>query len=207
MNMRNLHDLIIRDKYDSGGRCNETKGNVIKNLILETNAQLCVEIGVFKGSSLMYFAEALEMTKGKVIGIDPYSMETLRNEIPNKSLNHFFDVLFKDQIILDNLYDGVLKVINDNNLKNTISLVRNKSEDYYDNLEIETIDILHIDGNHGEEYVTKDIQLYLPLVKKGGYIIMDDITWPGVINSIKNYLNKDSVLIKSYGDFSVHKKI
>ena len=28
-----------------------------------------------------------------------------------------------------------------------------------------------------------------------------------VINSIKKYLNEDSVLIKSYGDFSVHKKI
>jgi predicted O-methyltransferase YrrM len=70
--MRNLHDLIIKDQYDSGGRCDETKGNVIKDLIIETNAQLCVEIGVFKGASLMYFAEALEVTKGKVIGIDPY---------------------------------------------------------------------------------------------------------------------------------------
>lgn len=206
--MRNLHDLIIKDQYDSGGRCGETKGNVIKNLIIESNAQLCVEIGVFKGASLMYFAETLEITKGLVIGIDPYSMGSLKNEIPNKSLNHhIYNVLFKDQIILDNLYDGLIKVINDNNLKNTISLVRNKSEDYYNNLEIETIDILHIDGNHDEEYVTKDIQLYLPLVKKGGYIIMDDITWPGVIKSIENHLNEKSILIKSYGDFSVHKKI
>jgi len=206
--MRNLHDLIIKDQYDSGGRCDKTKGNVIKDLVMETNAQLCVEIGVFKGASLMYFAEALEVTKGKVIGIDPYSMETLKNEIPNKSLNtYIYDVLFKDQIVLDNLYNGVLKVINENELNNTVSLVRSKSEDYYNNLEKESIDILHIDGNHDEEYVTKDIQLYLPLIKNGGYIIMDDITWPGVIKSVNNHLNKESVLIKSYGDFSVHKKI
>jgi predicted O-methyltransferase YrrM len=206
--MRNLHDLIIKDQYDSGGRCDETKGNVIKDLIIETNAQLCVEIGVFKGASLMYFAEALEVTKGKVIGIDPYSMGTLRNEIPDKSLNtYIYDVLFKDQVVLDKLYDGVLKVINKNDLKNTMSLVRSKSEDFYKNLENESIDIIHIDGNHDEEYVTKDIQLYLPLIKKGGYIIMDDITWPGVITSINNHLNKETILIKSYGDFSVHKKI
>jgi predicted O-methyltransferase YrrM len=206
--MRNLHDLIIKDQYDSGGRCDETKGNVIKDLIIETNAQLCVEIGVFKGASLMYFAEALEVTKGKVIGIDPYSMGTLRNEIPDKSLNtYIYDVLFKDQVVLDKLYDGVLKVINKNDLKNTVSLVRSKSEDFYKNLENESIDIIHIDGNHDEEYVTKDIQLYLPLIKKGGYIIMDDITWPGVITSINNHLNKETILIKSYGDFSVHKKI
>jgi predicted O-methyltransferase YrrM len=206
--MRNLHDLIIKDRYDSGGRCDETKGNVIKDLIIETNAQLCVEIGVFKGASLMYFAEALEITKGKVIGIDPYSIGTLKNEIPDKSLNSYiYDVLFKDQIVLDNLYDGVLKVINENELNNTVSLVRSKSEDYHNNLEKESIDILHIDGNHDEEYVTKDILLYLPLIKNGGYIIMDDITWPGVINSINNHLNKETILIKSYGDFSVHKKI
>ena len=206
--MRNLHDLIIQDKYDSGGRCDEIKGNIIKDLIIKSNAQLCVEIGVFKGSSLMYFAEALEITKGRVIGIDPYSMDTLKNEIPNKSLNdHIYNVLFNEQIVLDKIYDGVLKVINENNLKNTVSLVKSKSEDYYNNLKIESIDIIHIDGNHDEEYVTKDIQLYLPLVKKGGYIIMDDTTWPGVIKSIENHLNEESILIKSYGDFSVHKKI
>ena len=206
--MRNLHDLIIQDKYDSGGRCDEIKGNIIKDLIIKSNAQLCVEIGVFKGSSLMYFAEALEITKGRVIGIDPYSMDTLKNEIPNKSLNdHIYNVLFNEQIVLDKIYDGVLKVINENNLKNTVTLVKSKSEDYYNNLKIESIDIIHIDGNHDEEYVTKDIQLYLPLVKKGGYIIMDDTTWPGVIKSIENHLNEESILIKSYGDFSVHKKI
>ena len=156
----------------------------------------------------MYFAEALEITKGNVIGIDPYSMGTLINEIPNKDLNKYiYEVLFKDQLVLDNLYNGVLKVITENKLENIISLVRSKSEDYHINIEKESIDVLHIDGNHDEEYVTKDIQFYLPLVKKGGYIIMDDITWPGVINSINNHLNGNTILIKSYSDFSVHKKI
>lgn len=206
--MKNLHDLIIQDQYDSGGRCGEIKGNLIKNLVIETNAKLCVEIGVFKGASLMYFAEALQMTNGKIIGIDPYLMETLINEIPDKNLNKYiYEVLFKDQIVLDNLYDRLLKVITENNLENIISLIRVKSEDYYPNIEKESIDILHIDGNHDEEYVTKDIQFYLPLVKKGRYIIMDDTTWPGVINSINNHLKKYTILVKSYSDFSVYKKI
>ena len=101
----------------------------------------------------------------------------------------------------------MLKVITENKLENIISLIRAKSEDYHTNIEKESIDVLHIDGNHDEEYVTKDILFYLPLVKKGGYIIMDDITWPGVINSINNHLNGNTILIKSYSDFSVHKKI
>jgi predicted O-methyltransferase YrrM len=206
--MRNLHDLIIRDQYDDGGRCGEVKGNLIKDLVIKTNAQLCVEIGVFKGASLMYFVEALEMTKGRVIGIDPYTIESLINEIPNKDLTqYYYEVLFKDQIVLDNLYNNISNIISENKLDSVVSLVRFKSEDYYSNIEKESIDVLHIDGNHDEEYVTKDIQLFLPLVKKGGYIIMDDITWPGVINSINNHLNNSTSLVKSYGDFSVHKKI
>ena len=62
----------------------------------------------------MYFAEALEITKGKVIGIDPYTMGSLVNKIPDENLNtYFYDVLFKDQIILDNLYSGLIKIINE----------------------------------------------------------------------------------------------
>ena len=183
------------------------KGNLIKDLIIKTNAQLCVEIGVFKGASLMYFAESLEITKGKVIGIDPYTMGSLVNKIPDENLNtYFYDVLFKDQIILDNLYSGLIKIINENELKDIVSLVRVKSEDYHTNIEKESIDILHIDGNHDEEYVNKDILFYLPLVKKGGYIIMDDITWPGVINSITNHLEDKSDLLQKYEDFAVYIK-
>jgi predicted O-methyltransferase YrrM len=205
--MRNLHDLIKRDQYDSGGRCDEIKGNLIRELIIETNAQLCVEIGVFKGASLLYFAEALEITKGKVFGVDPYSLGALINEIPDKNLSkHFYEVLFKDQIVLENLYNDILQIISENKLENIISLVRAKSEDYYSNIKKESIVVLLVDGNHDEEYVTKDIINYLPLVKKGGYIIMDDITWIGVINSINNHLKNSATLIKSYSDFSVYKK-
>ena len=82
--MKNLHKLITNDQYDIGGLCTEPKGNVIKSLVMNSNAKLCVEIGVFKGSSLLYFAEALQETGGKVIGIDPYEIGSLKNEIPNK---------------------------------------------------------------------------------------------------------------------------
>jgi hypothetical protein len=36
---------------------------------------------------------------------------------------------------------------------------------------------------------------------------MDDTTYPGIINSIKDHLNSGTILIKSYSYFSVHKKI
>jgi len=205
--MRMLHELIIKDHYDIGGLCTESKGNVIKTLVEKTNAKFCVEIGVYKGSSLLYFAEALQKTNGKIIGIDPYKLDSLRNEIPNKQVNeYFYDVLFKEQKTLDNIYSNLSKILEDNNLGELITLVREKSENYYQNIEKESIDVLHIDGNHDEEYVTKDIINYLPPVKKGGYIIMDDTSWVGVINSIQNHLIDKCKLISEHSEFAIYIK-
>jgi predicted O-methyltransferase YrrM len=205
--MKNLHELIIRDKYDIGGLCTEEKGEVIKSLIEKTNAQLCIEIGVYKGSSLLYFAEVLQTTRGRVIGIDPYKLDSLKNEIPNKEISdYFYDVLFKEQTTLDNIYFNLKQILENNNLEDLITLVRDKSENYYQNIENKSIDVLHIDGNHDEEYVTKDILNYLPLVKKDGYIIMDDTSWVGVINSINNHLVDKCRLVSEHSEFTVYIK-
>ena len=204
---KNLHNLITNDGYDIGGLCGDIKGNVIKSLVIKTDAKLCVEIGVFKGSSLLYFAEALQTTNGKVLGIDPYTIESFKNDIPDKNVsNIIYNVLFKEQSVLDGIYLKLSKIIDENYLNNLITLVRDKSENYYTNIDNESIDVLHIDGNHNEEFVTKDILCYLPLVKKGGYILMDDTTWVGVKNSINKHLINHCVLFEEYDDFSVYVK-
>ena len=41
----------------------------------------------------------------------------------------------------------------------------------------ESIDILHVDGNHTQDIALGDVQMYLPKVKKGGYIWLDDANW------------------------------
>lgn len=205
--MKNLHNLIKKDQYDAGGLCGDEKGNVIKSLVRDSNAKLCVEIGVFKGSSILYFVEALQKTGGKVIGIDPYQLDTLKNDIPDKKASHLlYNVLFKEQNVLDNIYSNLINIINNNNLGDTITIIRDKSENYHKNIDKESIDVLHIDGNHDEEYVTKDILNYLPLVKKGGYIIMDDTTWVGVKNSINNHLKDKCELVYDYKFYSVYTK-
>jgi predicted O-methyltransferase YrrM len=205
--MKDLHKLIPVDKFDSGGRCDEIKGTLIKKLVFDIQAKLCVEIGVFKGSSLMYFAESLQSTNGIIIGIDPYSIDSFKNIIPDPSLHDYiYNVVFTEQEILDEIYYSLKNIITQNNLTNLVKLVRDKSENYHKKLEDESIDILHIDGNHDEDFVKKDVLLYLPLVKKGGYILMDDISWPGVEKNINNYLSNQCQLISKIDDFAIFKK-
>jgi predicted O-methyltransferase YrrM len=205
--MIDLQNLIPIDELDAGGRCGIEKGEMIKSLVDKTNAKLCVEIGVFKGSSLMYFIESLMETKGKVIGIDPYTMEAFINEIPNKEASDLiYNVLFKEQQVLDNMYTDLMKIINENNLDEYVEIYRTLSEECYSDFEPNSIDVIHIDGNHDEEFVTKDILNYLPLIKKGGYIIMDDINWSGVMNSVEKHLINACDLVEEFEDFAVYIK-
>ena len=58
--MRDLRSLIVNDDYDQGGWCHDEKRNFIHTLVNLTLSKVCVEIGVYKGSSLFSFAEILE---------------------------------------------------------------------------------------------------------------------------------------------------
>ncbi|WP_426955160.1 class I SAM-dependent methyltransferase [Muricoccus radiodurans] len=40
------------------------------------------------------------------------------------------------------------------------------------------ISILHIDGNHAHEHVSADVASWLPLLRAGGWLVLDDYLWP-----------------------------
>jgi predicted O-methyltransferase YrrM len=205
--MRDLRGLIINDEYDQGGWCTDEKRNFIHTLVELTDSRFCVEIGVYKGSSLLTFVEILEKIKGNIVGIDPWSYEMSKNTLWSKEYeNYIYNELLKGQETFDRIYNGISKIIMDNNLNETVSLIRKPSEDAFIDFELESIDILHIDGNHNEMNSSRDILLYLPLVKKGGYIIMDDSNWDSVKSSIDKFLVPNCKLIRNFGNFSCYKK-
>jgi predicted O-methyltransferase YrrM len=205
--MRNLRGLITNDELDQGGWCTDEKRNFIHTLVSLTLSKVCVEIGVYKGSSLFSFAEVLEKNGGNIVGIDPWSYEASKNELWDKEYeNYIYNELFKGQDTFNKLYESVYEIIQNNDLSKTVSLIRESSEDVFINFELESIDILHIDGNHNEMNVSRDILLYLPLVKRGGYIIMDDSNWDSVNKSINKFLIPNCELVQDFGYFSYYKK-
>jgi len=58
-------------------------------------------------------------------------------------------------------------------------------------------DLIFIDGDHGEEVVTKEIIKYAPMVKKGGWLILHDFTNPAY-NIFKSYC---SWIFKGYPNY------
>ena len=70
-----------------------------------------------------------------------------------------------------------LNSIENFNVVNVVTVVINRSEDCMEFIPMH-IDVLHIDGNHTPEKAVQDVELYLPRVKPGGWVIMDDSKWP-----------------------------
>jgi hypothetical protein len=81
------------------------------------------------------------------------------------------------EIDLEKIYLDFINILDKYEVKEYCKIFRNKSADVINEFEDNSIDILHIDGNHSELLSFQDAKLYLPKVKINGYIIFDDIWW------------------------------
>ena len=81
------------------------------------------------------------------------------------------------------LYQDVLNLIASYKVVNHCILLRKTSKEAI-NYFIENdiyFDLLHIDGNHDTDKVMLDVNLYLPRIRAGGFIVMDDcFNWESV---------------------------
>jgi len=157
------------------GWCSKEKAFNFIDLVMETNPKTCVEIGVFGGSSLFPVASALKLLDqdGIVIGIDPWDkIECIKYFDPVKDE---VDLKWWGNLNLDRIYYSYTNLIRRFNLQDYCLTIRATSENAVS--EIDEIDILYIDGNHSEEVTKLDVELYLPKVRSGGYIWMNDAQW------------------------------
>ena len=116
-----------------------------------------IEIGSFVGESTVMFAQSFK----KVIAIDPF-LEGYDDKDPT---SHSFD--------FDNVYQTYL---DRTTIHSNVQTLVMTSDEAVDTLNEEHFDFIYLDGLHTYEGVKKDIQNYLPKVKKGGVIGGHDYT-------------------------------
>lgn len=155
------------------GWCDKDKAMKLYELITEIKPSLCVEIGVFGGSSLLPQALALKHNnKGVIVGIDPWSNSCAIEAMENAANKNWWG-----NVNLDAVYDKFLDKLKLYEVKDFVQIHRNKSSEVVNRFDNNSIDILHIDGNHCEKLSYADAVDYYPKVKTGGYIFFDDINW------------------------------
>ena len=140
----------------------------VQELIWKTKPDLIIETGIAHGGSLIFSASILELLgKGKVVGIDIDIRKHNKKEIEEHPL--------KKRIIM---LEG--SSLDENILKKVKKIAQNKKRV-----------LLFLDSFHTHDHVLKELELYSPLVKKGGYII--------VFDTMVEFMPKDSFPNRPWG--------
>lgn len=175
--------LYVESKIptDLGGGSPVSKCFLMAYLVRTMQLKKYVEIGVYRGKSLLQLAVAIKENHGVAYGIDPYLSEDAKENDLNEQLKQTVNAHI-DSLDFDDLYHQVLTAIDDLDMKDSVKLIRSTSNeaiaDFKKNKIV--IDMLHIDGNHDTVFVNLDAENYIPLVRDGGIIVFDDIDWKSV---------------------------
>jgi len=170
-----LKNEVVRDLYTIPGWCSKEKALNFIDLVLEVRPQVCVEIGVYGGRSIFPVAKALKfLGQGIAIGIDSWDRIDCMK---------YLDTVVEDPLHadawgrtdLDSIYRSYLDMISRHNLEKYCETRKLSSEKAASTIDV--IDILYIDGNHSEIISVQDVRLYLPKVRYGGYIWLNDSKW------------------------------
>ena len=200
-------NLLTEIPIDVGGGCSVTKATMMAYLIRRFNMQTSLDIGVYRGRSLMPQALAhKEWTGGVLYGVDPWSGEQAK-ENDNKQLKDVID-RFVAETDFEAIYQDVDRLRKARGFERNCQLIRKTSAEaasYFKQQGI-TFDLIHIDGNHDTAPVLKDVELYLPLLKPDGFIVMDDVSWDSVkpaYGQVAGRLTRMFERVDAMNDFAV----
>jgi len=189
-----IHQILSEVPIDFGGGCSEAKAGRIAELIIDSSATLAVDIGVYRGRSFLPMGVAFKwLGSGTAYGVDPYSAIVAR-QTDNHEVG---DVLVEwaDDQDWDAIHAQVQAQIDEKALSSFARLVRETSKDAASRFAPGSIDLIHIDGNHDQAAVELDYELYKRLVRPGGFIVLDDISW-GSVQSVYEALRASSTLLE-----------
>ena len=107
---------------------------------------------------------------GGVIGVDPWQAmyESVKGQPPEHES-------WWSAVDHEKIYQKCIAKLIELKLEKWVQLNRTTSDNFTPPTKI---DILSVDGNHGQQVIS-DVLKYAPLITKGGHIIMDDLGWPG----------------------------
>ncbi len=147
------------------------KIRLLMDLTLMTRPEVCVEIGAFTGLSVLPVAATLQyLGQGKIFAVDAWSNEiaslNLEDNDPMKPWWSQVDMVKARQIFNQRMSTWLVK--------DFCTPVRKSSQQVKN--KFDKIDFLHLDGDYSEVGSLADAKLYVPKVKKGGYILLSNLS-------------------------------
>ena len=174
--MRVVSDRI---QADSGGRSSLLKATALADLLIDEPEPRVIEIGVYRGRLMLILAALMKkLGRGEVIGIDPYSaQEAALHDDHGLSIELQQRMDSRDW---DALHESVLAAIDEFDLGEHARLLRGTSRQATTAFQLASVDMVHVAGSRDPACVERDVQLYLPKLKHGGYLVLGDASWTSI---------------------------
>jgi predicted O-methyltransferase YrrM len=198
-----LDDICLEIPIDEGGGSSLTKMLVLAELAIRHDVQRAAEIGVYRGRIFLALAATMRaLGRGEVIGIDPYTAEAAIQRDDHKVGIDLRE--WPQQVDWEDLYDGVVRQVQQRGLETFCRLERRTSADAATEFSAASFQLLHIDGNHDHDAVASDLELYLPRMRLGGLVAMDDVSWPSIQPLFREFAARHELVLQVYdpGTFS-----
>jgi hypothetical protein len=176
---RDLEAVSASIPVDDGGGASLLKVFLLAELVVAEELTRVVEIGVYRGRLFLPLGRLMaRLGRGEMVGIDPYSADAaVQRDVELEAIDL---VQWPSTIDWEAMYREVSDGIGRWAMGESARLIRERGEEAADLFADTKIDLLHVDGNHDRAAVTRDVELYLPHLREGGYLVMDDIAWPSV---------------------------
>lgn len=205
-----LRATIEAIPIDFAGGSGLAKAATVADLIRAHGATSFVEIGVYRGRSLLPVAAAMRwFGTGVATGIDPWgAAEAHQRDIDRFPAEAGAINSFVADLDWDLIHAQVGAAAAEMGLAAHCRLIRARSDAVAQRFAARSVDILHIDGNHDEDQVLLDLARYLPKVRHGGFVILDDFSWD-TVRAARDLLERipgaDLVTESRVEDFGVYR--
>lgn len=134
---------------------------------------LSVEIGCFAGVSAFCMGNAhKDLQNGFVVTIDSWDNITPLEGTNNPANNEWWK-----NLDIKSVFNAFLKSKERPEWSGYVNYLHGRSDSFADKFEDGSITLFHQDGNHNVETITRELELWSPKMKVGGYWVVDDSNW------------------------------
>lgn len=183
------------------GWCGRGKMELLAQLVLSHKPERCVELGVYHGQSLLPVAAALRHNgRGHVHAVDPWAADPTQ-EGTNADTEHWWTKLDFEAVV-----ESFRRNVADAKLDDWVTTVRATSQQALPLFEDESLDLIHVDGNHSPEVSTADVSGYWAKLKPGGFMVVDDSDWPSLASALEWLRGAAAQLVTDCTRFRVYRK-
>ncbi len=176
-----IANLLAQIPMDFGGGCSASKAYVMASLIRERNIHASLDIGVYRGRSLLPQALAhRRYTGGVAYGVDPWSRDEAM-QADNAALKAALD-RFVETTDFEAIHRDVDELRRKFAVERNCVLVRKTSAAAIAEFREmgQTFGLIHVDGNHDTAIVVQDVLDSMRLLDGEGILVMDDVSWDSV---------------------------